>query len=907
LAPRRPGDGPRVGVGVMKPRGSSWHLLGALVRNLARGRHRDADLRADIDSCVDLLTDEKIASGLTPHAARRAALMEFGSVDAVKDGTRSVRAGALIADVARDARYALRMMRRDLSFTAVTIVTLALGLGANTAIFSVVNAVLLSPLPYRDAHQLVVVWERNTAIGKERDPVAPLNYQDWRTANTTFAELGAYRFRGFALSEAGDPEQLQALSASSSLFRVLAVNAAVGRVFTEDEEQRRDRVVVLTHGLWQRRFGGDLSVVGRSVPLNGAAFTIVGVMPPAFEFPDGDPVDIYTPLTFTPDDLMGRRLHTLTVIGRLKEGETVESAAANLGGIARRIAVADSTSNPDVTVLGAHDVVVEDVRLGLVVLFATVGFVLLIACANVASLLLVRATSRRREVAMRAALGAGRGRLLRQLLTESVLLALVGAAAGIAIARALLAAFTGFLPNLPRSGHIAIDATVLLFVMLAAIVTGVLFGIVPAVQAATPRLTEATRAASPAVTPNSRGRSALLAIEIAVSLILLVGAGLMIRSLMKMQSLELGFDPAVVTAQILLPSARYPIDSSQYRAAGPSAPARLETKRSIFFGQLEERLRGVAGIESVGAVSALPLNPVGADYDLPVVVEGKPRPRPGEEVQADFRVATAGYFRAMRIALLSGREFNQFDGPATTPVAIVNDTMAEQMFPGEDPIGRRLILYGGAREIVGVIGSVRHHGFTREPRPEMILPYRQFQSAEMTLVLRSALEPSVAAAAIRRAVQSIDPQQPVYRLHAMDEFLADSVAQPRFTALLLGGFAALALVLTMVGVYGVMSYVVGQRAREIAVRMALGARQREVVGMVIGQSLTYAGIGVVLGLSGAIAGARLISGLLFGLTATDPLSFASATAAIVVAALAASALPALRMARTTPVNALRAE
>ena len=893
----------------MTPRGSWLQWVYSFAKNLLRGGSRDTELRADIDGYVDLLTDEKIAAGSAPDAARRAALVEFGSVDAVKEQTRGVRAAALVTEVAQDARYALRMMRRDVGFSVVAILTLALGIGANTAIFSVVNAVLLEPLPYADARRLVIVWERNTAIGKERDPVAPLNYQDWRSENTLFEDLGAFRFRQFALSNVHDPEQLDALSLSSSVFRVLGVNAAVGRVFTGDEERRRERVVVLAHTFWQRRFGADPTVIGRGLTLNGILFTIVGVMPPGFTFPDGNPVDLYSPIAFSPDELRGRRSHTLTVIGKLQANVTPERATADLQRIARRITASDSTSNPDITLLRAHDVLVEDVRLGLLVLFATVGLVLLIACANVANLLLVRASSRRREVAMRAALGAGRGRLLRQLLTESVVLAVFGSIAGVLVARWLLAAFQAFHPpDLPRVDQIAIDTTVLLFATVAAFATGVTFGIVPALHAATPRLSEATRIGTAAVTARSRGRSLLLVSEIGLSLILLAGAGLMIRSLVKLQSLDLGFTAdGVMTAQLSLPAARYPVDASQYRPISALASPPADSRPFIFFSQLEERLRNISGIESVGAVSALPLNPVGTDYDLPVIVEGKPRPRAGEEFQADFRVATVGYFRTMRIPLIAGREFTEFDGPGSTPVAIINDSTARQIFGTENPIGQRLLLYGRPREIVGVTGSIRHHGFTRDVRPEMILPYRQFQFGGMTLVVRSGLPPSQVTDSIRRAVQSLDPQQPVYRLRAMEEFVGDSVAQPRFTALLLAGFALLALVLAVVGVYGVMSYTVSQRAREIAVRMALGARRGEVLRLVVGQSLAYGLIGVFLGLAGAVAGTRLMTGLLFGITATDPLTFVSAGAIVIVASLAASSIPALRAARMTPVTVLRSE
>jgi predicted permease len=880
------------------------HWLRALAANAFRSTRRDRELRADIDSYVTLLTDEKIAAGLAPDAARRAARREFGSVDAVMDDTRRVRAGALVAECAQDARYAGRMIRRDLPFSIVVILTLALGIGANTATFSVVNAVLLHPLPYSDPDRLVLVWERNTEIGKDRDPVAPLNYQDWRVQNTSFDALGAYRFRGFALGNVPDPEQLRALSLSASVFRVLRANAEVGRVFTEEEERRRDPVVVLSHEFWQRRFGGDRTVTARAITLNDASFTIVGVMPPTFKFPDGSPVDLYTPPLLAPDALNSRGLHWLTVIGRLKDGVTMEIARADLGAIAKGIVADDPTSNPEVTMIGAHDVLVEDVRLALLILFGTVGCVLLIACANVASLLLVRATSRRRELAMRSALGAGRGRLVRQLLTESVVLALAGGAAGTLVAWWLVETLHRFQPpNLPRVDQVGLDTTVLFFVTMAAVATGLAFGLIPAIQAVTARLNEATGSTSGSAPGKTRARAAFVVAEVAISLMLLAAAGLMLRSLVTLQHLNLGFrSDNVMTAQILLPQTRYLVDASQFRGAlGPGAGA------SVFFAQLEERLKAVPGIESVGAVSALPLNPVGTDYDLPVVIAGKPRPPAGQEPQADFRVATTGYFRTMQIPLLRGREFNEFDGPNSTPVAIINDTMAGRLFPGEDPLGQELMLYGRPRQIVGVVGSVRHRGFSGEPRPEMTLPYRQFQFASMTLTVRSSLEPTVLATAITDAVHAVDSQLPVSRLRPMDEFLTDSVAQPRFTTWLLVAFAAVARGRARVGVYGVTSYAVSRRAREIAVRLALGGQRHDVVWLAARQSVAYAAIGIVIGWTGAAVATRLMSGLLFGVTATDPLTFISAAGALGVTALAASYVPARRAARIAPATALRAE
>jgi predicted permease len=712
----------------MSAPGSFIHRVRVLARNLLHGGARDAELSADVTSYVDLLTDEKIAAGMEPRAARRSALLEFGGVEAVKEETRAVRAGALLAQVWQDTRYAIRMIRRELGFSVVAVLTLALGIGANMAIFSVVNAVLLAPLSYPDPERLVLVWERNRAIGQERDPVAPLNFQDWRTQSTAFDDVGAFRFAGFALSNVDDPEQLRALSMSSSVFRVLRARPELGRVFTEEEERRRDRVVVLAHELWQRRFAGDRTLVGRSITLNGTAFTVVGVMPSSFTFPDRNPVDIYSPLVFTREELNGRRSHTLSVIGRLNGSATIADAQTDLGAIAHRIAAEDGPSNPEVTIVGAHEVLVEDVRLGLLILLGTVGFVLLIACANVANLLLVRAASRRREIAIRAALGAGRRRLLRQLLTESVLLAGIGALAGMLVAWWLLRVLIRYgPPDLPRVDQVGIDTTVLLFVTAVAVLTGVTFGIAPALQASKPHVSAATNESSRNTTApfrRDRGRSILLVAEIALSLMLLAGAGLMVRSLLKLQNLDLGFQPAdVLTAQIFLSPTRYPIDATQFRPMPAGSTVVPDSKPAAFFAQLEERLKTTSGVESVGAVSALPLDPAGTDYDLPVIIQGKPRPRAGEEAQADFRFATVGYFRTMRIPLLRGRAFTDFDGPNGAPVVIINDTMARQMFPGGDPLGQRLILYGRPREIVGIVGSVRHRGVhsRRTPRNDSAL------------------------------------------------------------------------------------------------------------------------------------------------------------------------------------------
>ena len=664
-------------------------------------------------------------------------------------------------------------------------------------------------------------------------------------------------------------------------------------------------MVVLRHEFWQRRFGGDRSIVGKSITLAGTPTTVVGVMPADFRFPEGNPGDMYSPLIFSASELSVRRVHSLTVIGRLKHGVTIEAASANMTALAQGIAAADNTSNPDASVVGAHELIVEDVRLGLLVLLGTVAFVLLIACANVANLLLVRASSRRGEMAMRSALGAGRPRLIRQLLTESVLLAMVGSAVGMAVAWSVLGVLVRLSPpGLPRVDQVGIDITVLLFVTVVALLAGIGFGVAPALQVSGANLVAATQESR---VRRQRGRSALVVAEVALSLMLLAGAGLMIRSFVKLQNLDLGFaSENVLTAQLFLPANRYPGDPGQFGPVKPGVTPQL-SKSAAFYSRLMETLAATPGIDSVGAVSSLPLNPVGIDYDLPVIVEGRPRPRAGEEPQADFRIATPNYFDTMRIALKSGRLFTEFDGPDAAPAVIINETMASQTFPGEDPVGKRLLLYGRPREIVGVVASVKHHGFSRDPRPEMVVPNRQFQLGGMTIVARSSLEPSVLGATITRAVHAMDPELPVSRVRTMAEFQSASVAQPRFTALLLAGFALLAVVLALVGVYGVMAYVVSQRTREIGVRMALGAERPDVVWMVVRHGVALAGIGIVIGLLGAAAGTRLMERLLFGVSATDPMTFAAAAVALGIASVAATCIPALRAARVAPVTALRCE
>jgi putative ABC transport system permease protein len=814
----------------------------------------------------------------------------------------------------QDVRYGLRTLFRSPGFTVVAVLTLALGIGANSTIFTVVKGVLLEPLPYPDAGRLVYVWETNRAVNKDRDPVAPLNYFDWQAETSVFESLAGYTDDGFALLGVDDPEQVGTLAVTSSLFRVLGVEAAIGRTFTEEEERRRDRVVVLSHEFWQRRFKGDRTLIGKSLNLDGNSYTVVGVMGSGFRFPDGisPGPETYSPILFAPNQLRQRSSHILNVVGRLKDGVTMESASAHMNAVGRRIADANAESNPEVTVISMHEQFVENVRLGLLVLLGTAGFVLLIACANVANVMLARSSNRRREMALRASLGAGRWRIVRQLLTESLLVAVLGTVAGMVMASWLLDAFLRFIPAIvPRTYNVAIDAGVVLFSAALCAGAALLCGLAPTLQLSRSRLNDilkesGSRTAAGGLSKHSR--SVFVVAEVAFSLILLAGTGLMIRSFANLLAMDYGFrTDNLLTVQLFVPDSKYPANPTEFRPAPPS-PAPALSRQARFFLDVVDRMKALPGVASAAAVTALPLNPAGIDFDLPVFFEGRPQPGAGEAPQADFRIATIDYFRTMGIPLLQGREFTEFDGPGARDVVIVNDAFVKRHFPGENPVGKRIIFYSRPREIIGVVGSVRHYGFRRDPNPEMIVSNRQFQQfGGMTIVIRAQNNAAVSAASIKREVHAIDSDQPVDRILTMADFASASIEEPRFTTLLLSSFALLAVALALVGIYGVMSYTVTQRTREIGVRMALGADRRDVMRMLVRQVAAHLITGVALGLAGAAMITRVLKGLLFQVNATDPAAFAGAVAVLTLAALAAAYIPARRATRVDPMIALRYE
>jgi len=811
-----------------------------------------------------------------------------------------------------DIRYGIRTLFRNPGFACIAVLTFALGIGANSAIFSVVNTVLLKPLPFKDPDSLMMIWERHSAIGKDRDPVAPLNFEDWRKTDTGFDELAAYRYGSFALTGVTDPEQVAALAISANTFPMLGAQPLIGRPFTADEVARKDKVVILSHEFWQRRFMGDRSIVGRAITLSDAPYVVVGVMPSDFRFPmNDDSIDAWAPLIFNTGDLTTRRSHSLTVIGRLRNGVTRDLATTQLGDLARRIAAFDSTSNPEISIVPAQESLVGEVRSGLMVLFGTVGLVLLIACANIANLLLARATSRAREISVRASLGATRPRLVRQLLTENLILALAGGVVGILFGSWTLYFIVQFMPvDLPRVTEIAIDGSVLAFTTLLSVVAGTLFGIVPALTTGRLGLMESMKDGGRSGQSQRKGRVrvALVATEIALSLTLLAGAGLMIRSFMNMLALDYGFRPEqILTMQVFLPANKYPIDNSQFRpvTAGSSGNATL-SKPAAYFVNAIERINAIPGVESAAAVSKLPLNQVAIDFDLPVVIEGRPKDPPGQEPQADLRIATEDYFRTMGIPVLSGRSFSAFDGPGSGSVLIISEAFASQLFPNQNPLGHRVTLYGRPREIIGVVGSVRYYSYDRMPRPEMYVPARQFMFSGMTIAVKtSTSDPATLAATIKNEIRQVDPDQPVYRIRTMDQFVSETVAGPRFTTLLLGIFAGLAIVLAVVGVYGVISYTVAQRSHEIGVRIALGAGRHQVIRMILRQALHMTVTGIAAGLVGIFALTRFMSSLVFGVSVTDPITLVVVTLLLVGVALTAAYIPARRATRIDPMSALR--
>ncbi len=814
----------------------------------------------------------------------------------------------------QDLRYGARMLLKNPGFTLIAVLTLALGIGANTAIFSVVNGVLLRPLAYHEPEQIV------TLLHEGRSPVSPANFLDFRSSSQSFAQMAAAEVWGGTLAGADRPEVISGLRMGDGLFEMLGVRPLLGRALqAEDFQPGKDRVLVLSHKLWQRAFGGNQSIIGRQLKLSGESYTVVGVMPAQFQFPPfwATRAEMWRPLELSAR-ATNRRGSSLRVFARLKPGVTLQQAQSEVDVMNKRLALAypDANTGLNIRVDPLNEKVVGNVRLALLVLSGAVAFVLLIACANVACLLLARAAARQKEAAVRVALGASRWRIIRQLLTESLLLSLGGAAIGILLAvwgvewlTTLLAGNTSsFSVRLPRLSEIKIDAAALAFTFTVSLVTSVLFGLAPALAASKPDVHQALKESGRGTSGGRRRlRETLVVAELALALVMLIGAGLLINSFLKLQAVDAGFNPRnLLTMTVSLAGA------PQY--VGPT--------REVFYRQLEDRLRALPGVESASAINHLPL--AGDTWGNPLAIEGRPLPPPGEEIRVTFRASRPDYFRTMGIPLRAGRDFTELDSPDAPGVIILNETLARRHWPSEDPIGKRVTLDDPRDNtrapewltVVGVVKDVKQSSWTDAPSNEIYVPFQRSRGffvstsgifTSMTIVVRTSVEAQSLAVAAQEAVRAINRNLPVSNVATMEQVVADTLWQPRFNLQLIGLFAGVALTLAAIGLYGVMSYSVAQRTREVGLRMALGAQRHDVLKLVVGQGMKLAVLGVAMGLAASVALTRLMEKLLFEVSATDFTTFAVIAGLLTLVALLACWVPARRAAKVDPMIALRHE
>ena len=864
---------------------------------------------------LDMLRHEFQRRGLDPNDAERAALSRFGDATPIRDALRAhdthrerrFNRRERMRDVLQDLRYAVRGFARSPGFTIVAIITLALGIGATTAIFSVVNGVLLRPLPYPAADRLVNIWMDNRRMGMADDIHSYPNLEDLRSRNRSFAEIAGYS-RGGANLTGGcqetecEPRRVNIIQARATLWSVLGVAPALGRTFTAEEETPgSDAVVVLSDALWAQQFGADRSILGRQIRLNGRERTVIGVMPPAFRFPASD-THLWIPLALPPQAAQNRSGYFLWAIGRLQPGVTLESARNDLAGIARQL----ESEYPENRDLGTNLVAMEEqivgrtMRTALWVMLAAVGAVLLIACANVANLMLSRAAVREREIGVRLALGAGRGRLVRQLLTESVALATAGAVAGLGLAWAMLRLLKASAPaDVARVDTVGLDGTVLLAALALTVVTGLVFGLAPALQASRQNTTQALREGgrgSGSSRPAQRVRRALAGAQVALVVVLLTSSGLLVRSFLALQRTDLGFTPAsLLVAELSLAGSRY--------QQGPA--------RAAFFEQVFDRLRANPGVLSVGAIRDVFLSPLPNSASF--TIEGRERTPDIANMEVPIDPVTPDYFRTMGIPLRQGRVFTSLDADtAAPPPVIINETMARTFWPAGDALGKRFKYGDGDSNapwltIVGVVADMRRTGYDAPVRNETFLPHALIPSGGMEVVIRTRGEPLNMVQALRDAVRAVDPEQPVHTISSMQDRLGQMVSQRRFAMVLLVTFAALALTLGLVGVYGVTSYLVTQRLNEMGVRIALGAPSAQVVTMVVRQGMVVAAVGLVVGLIAAVGTTRLLGSLLYGVSPLDAVTFGGAAAALLLATLLANWIPARRAATADPLAVLRAD
>jgi putative ABC transport system permease protein len=852
-----------------------------------------------------MAASDRVGRGASAARAQQSARREFGNVALIEQVTRDQWGWRWLEEFAQDLRYAARMLRKNPGFTLVAVVTLALGIGANTAIFSVVHAVLLKALPYPQADRLVMVYEdvRLPTYQNKKNEPSPGNFSDWNAQNDVFESMAAYRNRSFNLTGEGEPARVEGELVTSEFFNTLQVSPALGRAFAPEEDRPgNSHVVVMSDGLWKSRFGSDVAIRGKKILLNGEAYTIVGVTPPNFHFPDPDD-QLWVPMGMSSAELSNHGSHFLLVLARLKLGTTLGRAQAEMEALAKHLTEQYPTTNTaqTVNIVSLHDDIAGPVRPALLVLMAAASLVLLIVCANVANLLLARASVRQREIALRRALGAGRSRIARQLFTESVLLALLGCTLGLALARWCVAALKLFAATtLPRTEEFSLNGPVLLFGVVLSMLAGIVFGVGPALQAANGSVHETLKSGTRETSTHSRlrTRNLLVILETALGAIVVIGAVLLLRSFLSIEHVPLGFQPqGILTFGVIPRGERY---------------SKL-SQRTVFYQQVLERIEGLPGVKSAAAVSFIPLTRSRGRKGF--TIEGRTPNAPGQIPTAGYNIVTPRYFETMRITLLQGRDFSWSDSPQTQPVVAINEAMAKRYWPNEDPIGKR-IRQGGPDDsevpwltITGIVADVREFEPMTEPQPTMYFPIAQSEPSGTLRhwVMRTDNYPKSIAASVRGVVWDIDKDLPITRIRTMEEVRSMAVVSPRLNLLLFGLFAALVLILASVGIYGVTAYSVAQRTREIGIRMALGASRNDVARIVLRQGVRLGAIGVLFGLIGAFALTRLMTSMIYGVSPSDPATFSVVAFLLFSVALAACYIPARRAMRVDPIVALRYE
>lgn len=880
-----------------------WSRIRSWLRVSIFRSHAENEMDTELRFHVDAYTEDLIRTGIPAEEALRRARVEFGGIQSTKENCRDARGANIVESFFQDLRYGARSMRRAPGFTAVAVVALALGIGANAAVFSVVNEVLLRPLAYKDADRLVTILHR------VKNPVAVANYIDWRDQSRSFEVMAAAEYWSPNLTGTDPPEHLWGLQVTQNMLPMLGVDPLLGRWFAVGEDQKgAEHEVILSYRLWQRRFAADPNELGKSITLNGEAYTVVGVMPPDFKFAPfwATRAELWVPLAFG-DRTYARGGNSLRIFARLAAGVSLAQARAEIATITALLEKKFPGTNREVEVTPLREAVVGDIRTPLLVLLGAVGFVLLIACANVGHMLLARAAARQKEIAVRTALGAGRGRLVRQFLTENLLLSALGGGAGLLLAIWGTHALVALSPaHIPRMDAVSIDFRVVLYLFGITVLTSVAFGLAPALQASAVNLNdtlkESGRGSSDSASRN-RLRSSLVASEFALALMLLIGAGLMVRSFFALESIDPGFNPHNVLSMVV-----------------SVAGSKEANQREVFYQQLLERVRAIPGVESAGGINHLPL--AGDLWGWPFTIEGRPKTGPNDSKSAYYRIVTPGYFQAMKIPLVRGRDISATDIASAPGVVIINERAASRFWPGEDPIGKRISLASDKNNsptwltIIGVSKNAMQSDWAEKPYQEVYLA--AFQNSQfltdpaahfayITLVVRTAGTPGAYASAVKDAVWSFDRNLPISEVLTMDGVVADATAEPRFEMLLLGMFAAVALALAAVGIYGVMSYSVTRRTHEIGIRVSLGASRINILMLVVKQGMILALVGSSVGIAGALLLSRLMTKLLYGVHPNDPITFGAVAAILMMVALVASYIPARRAMRVDPMVALRHE